>query len=100
MIIIPVKEGEAIDRALKRFKRKFDKVGTLREIRSRKNFIKKSTRRREEMLKAKFSVAPSAILPAYCRQYCRSYFSNNFERPLQSRVCILQTSFIYVSGSV
>jgi small subunit ribosomal protein S21 len=46
MIIIPVKEGEAIDRALKRFKRKFDKVGTLREIRSRKHFIKKSTQRR------------------------------------------------------
>jgi len=55
MIIIPVKEGEAIDRALKRFKRKFDKVGTLREIRSRKNFIKKSTRRREELQKARFS---------------------------------------------
>ena len=55
MIIIPVKEGEAIDRALKRFKRKFDKVGTLREIRSRKHFIKKSTKRREQMLKAKFS---------------------------------------------
>ena len=55
MIIIPVKEGEAIDRALKRFKRKFDKVGTLREIRSRKHFVKRSTRRREEMLKAKFS---------------------------------------------
>ena len=55
MIIIPVKEGEAIDRALKRFKRKFDKVGTLREIRSRKNFVKKSTLRREELLKAKFS---------------------------------------------
>ena len=55
MIIIPVKEGEAIDRALKRFKRKFDKVGTLREIRTRKHFITKSTRRREEMLKAKFS---------------------------------------------
>ena len=55
MIIIPVKEGEAIDRALKRIKRKFDKVGTLREIRSRKNFIKKSTQRREELLKAKYS---------------------------------------------
>ena len=55
MIIIPVKDGEAIDRALKRFKRKFDKVGTLREIRSRKNFVKKSTLRREELLKAKFS---------------------------------------------
>ncbi len=57
MIIIPVKEGESIDRALKRFKRKFDKVGTLREIRSRKNFIKKSTLRREELLKAKYSQA-------------------------------------------
>ena len=57
MIIIPVKEGESIDRALKRFKRKFDKVGTLREIRSRKNFVKKSTLRREEMLKAKHTLA-------------------------------------------
>ena len=55
MIIILVKEGEAIDRALKRFKRKFDKVGTLREIRSRKTFTKRSTRRREELMKAKFS---------------------------------------------
>ena len=55
MIIIPVKEGESIDRALKRFKRKFDKVGTLREIRGRKTFVKKSTKRREEMLKAKYS---------------------------------------------
>ncbi len=55
MIIIPVKEGESIDRALKRFKRKFDKVGTLKEIRGRKHFIKKSTKRREEMMKAKFS---------------------------------------------
>ena len=55
MIIIPVKEGESIDRALKRFKRKFDKVGVLRELKSRKNFIKKSTRRREEIMKAKFS---------------------------------------------
>lgn len=53
MIIIPVKEGEAIDRALKRFKRKFDKVGTLKELRRRKNFTKPSTVRREEMMKAK-----------------------------------------------
>lgn len=55
MIIIPVKEGESIDRALKRFKRKFDKVGTLREIRGRKTFVKRSTQRREELMKAKFS---------------------------------------------
>ena len=57
MIIIPVKEGEAIDRALKRFKRKFDKIGVIRELRSRKTFTKKSTRRREEIMKAKFSQA-------------------------------------------
>ena len=55
MIIIPIKDGESIDRPLKRFKRKFDKVGTLKEIRRRKHFVKKSTLRREELMKAKFS---------------------------------------------
>ena len=35
MIIIPVKEGENIERALKRFKRKFDRTGRMREIRDR-----------------------------------------------------------------
>ena len=33
MLIIPVKEGENIDRALKRFQRKFDKTGTLKQLR-------------------------------------------------------------------
>ena len=42
MIIIPVKEGEVIDRALKRFKKKFMKTGTLKQIRGRKEFIKKA----------------------------------------------------------
>jgi small subunit ribosomal protein S21 len=42
MLIIPVKEGENIDRALKRFKRKFDKTGTMRQLRSRQQFVKKS----------------------------------------------------------
>ena len=36
MIIVPVKEGENIDRALKKFKRKFEKTGAIRELRSRK----------------------------------------------------------------
>jgi ribosomal protein S21 len=49
MIIIPIKEGENIERALKRFKRKFDKTGAIRELRSRQTFVKKSVRRREEM---------------------------------------------------
>ena len=55
MIIIPVKEGEVIDRALKRFKKKFIKVGTLKEIRSRKEFIKKSQKSRIKKQKAVYS---------------------------------------------
>ena len=42
MLIIPVKEGENIDRALKRFKRKFLQTQVLKEIRQRKEFTKKS----------------------------------------------------------
>lgn len=54
MLIIPVKEGESIDRALKRFKRKFDQTKMMREIRSRKEFIKPSVKRRQQILKAKY----------------------------------------------
>ncbi len=42
MLIIPVKEGENIDRALKRFKRKFDKTGAMKNLRARQAFIKPS----------------------------------------------------------
>ncbi len=54
MIIVPVKEGESIERALKRFKRKFDKTGVIRELRSRQQFTKKSVERRHEVLKAAY----------------------------------------------
>ena len=54
MIIIPVKEGEAIERALKRFKRKFDKTGAMRQLRARKEFIKPSVKRRKQMIKAAY----------------------------------------------
>ena len=54
MLIIPVKEGENIDRALKRFKRKFDKTGTMRQLRSRQQFVKKSVRMREQLQKAQY----------------------------------------------
>jgi len=54
MIIIPVKDGESIDRALKRFKRKFDRTGTMRQLRTRKQFTKPSVRRREEVIKAAY----------------------------------------------
>ncbi len=52
MIIIPIKEGEHIDRALKKFKRKFEKTGIMKELRARKAFQKPSIRRREEILNA------------------------------------------------
>ena len=54
MIIIHVKEGEAIERALKRFKRKFDKTGAMRQLRARKEFIKPSVKRRKQMIKAAY----------------------------------------------
>ena len=55
MIIIPVKEGEQIDRALKRFKKKFLRTGTMKQLRSRKQFTKKSVILREKKLKAAYS---------------------------------------------
>ena len=54
MLIIPVKDGENIDRALKRFKRKFDKTGTMRELRKRQQFTKPSVERRAEVQKAEY----------------------------------------------
>ncbi len=52
MIVIPIKEGENIERALKKFKRKFEKTGAMRELRSRQAFTKPSVARREEVKKA------------------------------------------------
>lgn len=54
MLIINVKENESIDRALKRFKKKFEKTGVLRELRSRTAFTKPSVKRRDEIKKAKY----------------------------------------------
>lgn len=54
MLIINVKENESIDRALKRFKKKFEKTGVLRELRSRTHYKKPSVARREEIIKAKY----------------------------------------------
>ena len=52
MIIVQVKEGENIERAIKKFKRKFEKTGVIRELRSRKTFEKPSVKKREMMNKA------------------------------------------------
>jgi small subunit ribosomal protein S21 len=52
MIVIPIKDGENIERALKRFKRKFEKTGVVKELRSRQAFEKPSITRRTEIKKA------------------------------------------------
>lgn len=52
MIIVPVKEGENIERAIKKFKRKFDKTGVVKELRRRQQFEKPSEIKRERMMHA------------------------------------------------
>ena len=52
MIVVPIKEGENIERALKKFKRKFEKTGAIRELRARKNFEKPSVIKRMALQKA------------------------------------------------
>ncbi|MBP5710163.1 MAG: 30S ribosomal protein S21 [Bacteroidales bacterium] len=52
MIVVPVKDGETIDRALKKLKRKFEKTGVVKELRNRKKFTKPSVIKREQKLKA------------------------------------------------
>jgi small subunit ribosomal protein S21 len=54
MIIVPVKEGENIDKALKKYKRKFEKTGVVKELRERQKFTKPSVKRREEVMKAAY----------------------------------------------
>ena len=46
MIIVPVKDGENIERALKKFKRKFEKTGVVKELRARQQYNKPSVLKR------------------------------------------------------
>ncbi len=48
MIVVPVKEGENIERSLKKFKRKFEKTGVVRELRRRQQYDKPSVLKRLE----------------------------------------------------
>ena len=53
MLIVQVKEGEGVEKALKKLKKKFEKTGTLRELRKRQVFTKPSIARRETIKRAK-----------------------------------------------
>jgi small subunit ribosomal protein S21 len=52
MIVIPVKEGENIERALKKFKRKFERTGVIKELRNRQAYTKPSVKKRQQKLRA------------------------------------------------
>ena len=54
MIQVNVKENESIERALKRFKKKFEKAGVIKELRGRQHFVKPSIKKRQEVIRAAY----------------------------------------------
>ena len=52
MLIIDSKDCENIDKALKKYKKKFEKSRVLLQLRERQSFTKPSIRRRTQVLKA------------------------------------------------
>jgi small subunit ribosomal protein S21 len=54
MLIIPIKEGENIERALKKYKKKFEKTKVMLQLRERKQFEKPSITRRQEVIRASY----------------------------------------------
>ena len=52
MIIVPIKENESIDKALKKFKKKIEKTGLIKELRERQKFTKPSVVNRKQKIKA------------------------------------------------
>ena len=54
MLIIPIKEGENIERALKKYKKKFEKTNVMKQLRARKEFEKPSISRRQQVIRAEY----------------------------------------------
>lgn len=52
MIKIDIKDNETVDKAIKRFKKKFEKMGMMRELRARQAFEKPSIELRQQRLRA------------------------------------------------
>lgn len=52
MLIVQVKEGETIDKALKKYKKKFEKAQILKILRDKQYFEKKSVLKRQQKLRA------------------------------------------------
>ena len=54
MIIVQVKDGENIERALRRFKRKYERTGTVKELRRRQAFVKPAVLKCKQMQRAAY----------------------------------------------
>lgn len=54
MIIVQVKDGESIDKALKKYKKKYEKTMVVKQLRERQKFTKDSVKRRKELIKATY----------------------------------------------
>ncbi|HCS21606.1 MAG: 30S ribosomal protein S21 [Bacteroidia bacterium] len=54
MIIVNVKENESLEKALKKFKKKYEKTGVLKELRARQAFVKPSVKKRFEVIRARY----------------------------------------------
>ena len=54
MLIIPIKEGENIERALKKYKKKFEKTKVMLQLRGRKQFEKPSMTKRQQSIRASY----------------------------------------------
>ena len=52
MIVVPIKEGDNIEKTLKKFKRKFEKTGIVKELRRRQQFEKPSVIKRQQKIHA------------------------------------------------
>ena len=59
MLIIERKDGESVDRMVKRYKRKHRNVKLRRQLRNRKHFTKKSIARRMEIKDAIYKAKKS-----------------------------------------
>lgn len=54
MLIIDTRDSDSIDKALKKYKKKYEKAGILRQLRDRQTFTKRSVKRRNVILRAAF----------------------------------------------
>jgi small subunit ribosomal protein S21 len=54
MIHVKIEGNMTIDSALKKYKHKYIKIGIVKELNERKEFVKKSVKRRDEIKKAKY----------------------------------------------